>query len=58
MFIGYEDYHSGNVFRVYDIKTNSLRIERDIVWLKVFYVEWKYQKINIVDMMFIIQDKN
>ena len=44
MFLGYEDDDSGNVFRVYDLTTNSLRIGRDIVWLKVCYYEWKSQK--------------
>ena len=37
ILLGYVDDHSGNVFRVYDLTTNSLRIGRDIVWLKVCY---------------------
>ena len=44
MFLVYSDDQSGNVFRVYDLTTNSLRIGRDIVWLKVCYGEWKSQK--------------
>ena len=44
MLLGHADDHSGNVFRLYDLKTNSLRIGRDIVWLKVCYGEWKSQK--------------
>ena len=44
MLLGYADDHSGNVFRVYYLTTNSLRIGRDIVWLKVCYGEWKSQK--------------
>lgn len=44
MLLGYADDPSDNVFRVYDLKNNSLRIGRDIVLLKVCYGEWKYQK--------------
>ena len=39
MFVGYATEHSGDIFRMYDPKTNCIRVSRDVIWLKRMYFE-------------------
>jgi hypothetical protein len=33
IFIGYTTQHSGNVYRMLDLKTKTVKVSRDITWL-------------------------
>jgi hypothetical protein len=34
MFIGYTDDHDGNVYRMWNLKTERVHITRDVIWMK------------------------
>jgi len=40
IFVGYANRHAGEVYRMYDIKTNKVITTRDVTWLKKMYREY------------------
>jgi hypothetical protein len=34
MFIGYADDHDGDVYRMWNLKTETVHITRDVIWMK------------------------
>ena len=54
MFVGYVTEHSGDTFRMYDPKTNCIRVLRDVIWLKWMHFERPptAQEMTIEPIMF------
>ncbi|KAG7344884.1 integrase core domain containing protein [Nitzschia inconspicua] len=46
IFLGYAKQHAGNVFRMLDIKTQHLRLSRNVQWLSQTYGEYKKPQIR------------
>lgn len=40
MFVGYYLSHGSNVFRMFNTKTQSVRVTRDVVWLNLTFGQW------------------
>ena len=49
IFIGYSTRHGTNVYRMFNLTTQSIIISRDITWLKVKYGKWKSRINNAHD---------
>ena len=45
IFAGYAIEHGGDVYRMYDLTTQRVRINRDVMWLGNFHVKGKYVDI-------------
>ncbi len=65
MFVGYNNYHSGNCYRMYNPVTSRVVITRDAVWLgRMFYARQashNLEKMPIVSVpinMNVIEVKN
>ena len=56
MFVGYATEHSGDTYRMYDPKTNCIRVSRDVIWLKRMYFEQppRAREMTIEPIMFDI----
>ena len=54
MFVGYATEHSGDTYRMYDPKTNCIRVSRDVIRLKRMYFEQppRAQEMTIEPIMF------
>ena len=44
IFVGYADYHAGNVYKFINIETKKIILSRDIQWLNSFGKEYKKRK--------------
>ena len=49
IFIGYSTRHGTNVYRMFNLTTQSISISHDITWLNVKYGKWKSQINNAHD---------
>ena len=45
IFMGYDTEHRSDIYRMYDLTTQRVRISRDVRWLEKFRVEGKYVDI-------------
>ena len=41
IFVGYSTSHGTNVYRMFNLKTKSIIVISEILWLKVNYGKWK-----------------
>ncbi|KAG7337993.1 gag-polypeptide of LTR copia-type [Nitzschia inconspicua] len=46
IFLGYAKQHAGNVYRILDLKTQQLRLSRDVQWLSKTHGEYKKPQIR------------
>ena len=49
IFVGYSTRHGTNVYRMFNLTTQSISISRDIAWLNVKYGKWKSRINNAHD---------
>jgi FtsZ-interacting cell division protein YlmF len=50
MFVQYTEHHSGDVYRMLNLATNSIINSQDIIWLNKTYKEWKENKATIFNV--------
>ena len=52
VFVGYARNHAGNVYRMFNMKTNKVMITRDIIWIGKFYGDYMgITKKNVTHLM-------
>ena len=48
VFMGYTENHSGDVYRMLNLSTNTIILSRDIIWLKKMYKDWIKSKQSTI----------